>query len=328
MKHPLFGASFTARRIGAYSATVVVLVSLATAVASTGTGATGWRHVSATRAGSGESETIEFWQRGADAVLIESGQDGAVMEKRCTAGRLVESWETGRVVRQLSDPMKCFEFATDSFLGIVRAAEGPSFRASGDIDISGVRGTVYRSSSPTTEAVTIVIDDANRLPLRVEFRSGAVWEWEYPTRGESTGAPPTPREPSASVPVEVYRDLSSAEGATMLGLSALPGVLAGLPLTALFSYQPAERPGSVYAIWSAPSVSDGAVEGTPTVQMVITDLPPPSSGVGVEDMGGTLILTLEEDGRQVAISAPDRPTLVDAVRLLRPGIPVPAASSE
>lgn len=290
-------------------------------------GLTAWQHVAAVRTSGQATLSLDLWIRGEEAVYVEREGAQVVGDTRCIAGILTEWRPTGHVVHEPADGRRCFELATDALLGFVRAAEGPDFAPAEGGSDSGA--AVFTARDAGSWLRTVVVDPVRRLPLRAEFRNGDAWTWAYlaPT---GDGPPPAPK-PTART--ETYTDLTPEAAAPALGLAAVPPTLAGRPLLALFRYDSGERAAadvgpprvtSTYAIWGEPD----DLEGTTQIQLVVTDRPPPADEVGadgpaIDALGGAVILRLEEAGRQVLVSAPDRATLEIAIRALRPSLTLP-----
>lgn len=309
-------------------AAALAALILASVAASGMIGTTSWQHVTAART-SGETKVlVDLWLRGQDAVYLERQGSDVLSDRRCIAGTLTEWWPTGRTVREIADRQRCFELATDPLLGFVRVAEGPDFVAAGEPEDGGATGAVFEARATGSHLQRVVVDPSRRLPLRAEFQNGEVSTWEY-LAATIDSPPPPPRGPERT---ETYTDLTPAAAAPALGLSAVPMTVAGRPLLALFRYDsgapgPADsgppRVTSTYAVWG--EASD--LEGTGQIQLVVTDYPPPPDELGIEELGGgAVILRVEEGGRQVLISAPDRATLELAIRALRPGLELPEPS--
>lgn len=313
------------RHAGVAAVLLAVAIPAVGSVASTGiAGPAPWQHVAAVRTAGEDRLRLDLWLRGEDAVYVERRGPEVVSDQRCMAGTLTAWAPTGRIVRELGDPRRCFELATDPLLGFVRAAQGPDFAPAEQPEGGGATAAVFTARDAGAHLRTVVIDPIRQVPLRAVFRNGDVWTWEYvaPT-GDSP--PPPPTEPERT---ETYTDLTPEAAAPELGLTAVPPTVADRPLLALFRYDSGApvssdvgppRTTSTYAIWG----EAGDLEGTGQIQLVVTDRPPPPDALGIEELGGAIILRLEEGGRQVLVSAPDRATLELAIRALRPGLKLP-----
>jgi hypothetical protein len=296
-------------------------------VASTGiAGPAPWQHVAAVRIAGEDRLRLDLWARGEDAVYVERRGPEVVSDQRCMAGTLTEWAPTGRIVRKLGDPRRCFELATDPLLGFVRAAQGPDFAPAERAEGGGATAAVFTARDAGAHLQTVVIDPIRQVPLRAVFRNGDVWTWEYVAPTDDSPPPP----PAEQARTETYTDLTPEAAAPELGLTAVPLTVAGRPLRALYRYDsgaPASsdvgppRVTSTYAIWG----EAGDLEGTGQIQLIVTDYPPPPDALGIEELGGAISLRLDEGGRQVLIFAPDRATLEVAVRALRPGLKLPEA---
>ncbi len=301
----------------------IAIVTIGALAGSHVAGSNSWQHIAAVRTAEQDDALIDLWLRDEEAVYVERRGSELVRDQRCMRGTLTEWAPTHRVVRELTDRQRCFELATDPLLGFVRTAQGPDFAPAGK-DGTDAAASVFEARDAAAHLQTIVIDTARGLPLRAELRSGEVWTWAYlPPVGD--GPPPPPKEPDRT---ETYTELTPEAAAPRLGLPAVPTLVAGRPLLALFRYDsgaPASsdvgppRVTSTYAIWG----EESDLEGTGQIQLVVTDRPPPPDALGIEELGGAIILRLEEGGRQVLVSAPDRATLELAIRALRPGLKLP-----
>lgn len=314
-------------RLSGVAAMLIAMATLSIGfVASTGSqGQTSWQHIAAVRSTGEARLLVDLWVRGEEAVYLERREGDVVRDQRCIAGTLTSWWPTGRVVRELADRRQCFELATDPLLGFVRAAQGPAFAPAEGPEGASDTTSVFEARDPGSDLRTVAVDSIRQVPLRVEFRNGAVSTWEYLAATDG-GPPPPPTEPART---ETYTDLTPEAAAPELGLTVVPTRLAGRPLLALFRYDSGDpgssgigppRVTSTYAIWDEPNDLDGAGQ----IQLVITDHPPPPDALGIEDNhDGVVRLRLEEDGRQFLLMAPDRATLELAIRVLRPGLKLP-----
>lgn len=306
---------------------VIVALAILTigSVAGTGiTGPTSWQHLAAIRTAGQDRLFVDLWRLEDEAVYVERRGAEVARDERCIAGTLSQWSPTGRTVRELADRRRCYELATDALLGFVRLAQGSGFAPVDNAQGGSGSAAVFEALDAGSHLRTVVIDPIRQVPLRAEFRNGDVWTWEV--LAVTTGSPPSPpTEPRRS---ETYTDLTPDAAAPELGLSAVPMTVAGKPLLALFRYDSGDpgpsdigppRVTSFYAIWG--EASD--LEGTSQIQLVVTDQPPPPDEVGIEELGGAIILRVEENGHQVLVSAPDRDTLELALRVLRPGLKLP-----
>lgn len=293
---------------------VVLVVLLGGLIYAQATSHAGWKTVSGTRESGADRVEFELHYRGQEAVLIERRGDVIVYDARCTGTEFTERFDdaANAVVRRDLAPEDCFRFATGSLLGVAGVRKSPDYDLEGTVEVGGRAGEVWTRTSDATK-VGVVLDSRTGLPLQATDPQGTTVYWSY-TRMDvvSDGVVPPPGSASVGSPsVETYQDLSLDALAPTFGLTTLPESIGGLPFDTGFSYLGGELSGpTYYAIWSDATGRQ--------VQLIRALASLPADTPTVEDIGGAVVLNLQEGSAHVQIQATDLALLREAVRALRP----------